>query len=457
MVIGSSQFLVAWQARRCFPPIFRALGNFRKAGSKSLSAFFLVALACTAWGEEAEAPIECEIVYSPTPSGQSPFPLGERTAIKTSSRSVAPDSMDGFPGDYTAWLFGSRGCPSCVEIEEEILPKLFSRDTVQAPWRVRFIDLDERGGLLFYLKVEESVGGGEGWSLTPVLYYRGKLYRGVRECQRLLAGDKAGRGRIASERRGESELRGDDDGVLRRRVDKITFWIVLLGGLTDGLNPCVFATLVFFMSLLAVSGVAGRRLLVVGVAYCAACFATYTLLGLGVFNVLRALPAHGLLRDILNNGLVLALGILAILSLIDAWRFSHSGAPSAVLIQLPKSLKLRIHALMRRGLGMPSLLVGAFGIGAAVTLIESVCTGQVYVPVLAIMARGGGGESLKWLFYLLIYNVMFTLPLCAVFAVAYFGATTERFIEWSQRNVVLGKLLMGAGFLALAAATWLLA
>jgi cytochrome c biogenesis protein CcdA len=110
---------------------------------------------------------------------------------------------------------------------------------------------------------------------------------------------------------------------------------------------------------------------------------------------------------------------------------------------------LRIHALMRSGLAARNLVLGALFIGVTVTALESVCTGQVYVPTLVLLVKTGQSVA-KGLAYLLAYNAMFVLPLVAVFALTYRGLKTEALLAWSKREVVLSKSLLGALFLVLA-------
>ena len=52
--------------------------------------------------------------------------------------------------------------------------------------------------------------------------------------------------------------------------------------------------------------------------------------------------------------------------------------------------------------------------------------------------------------FLLLYNAMFIVPLVAVFVVTCFGLKTEVLLEWSRRNVVRSKILLGCFFLAMA-------
>ena len=92
-------------------------------------------------------------------------------------------------------------------------------------------------------------------------------------------------------------------------------------------------------------------------------------------------------------------------------------------------------------------LVGA-GLGAGVTLIESVCTGQIYVPTLAFLVKAGRFAALP---YLLLYNLMFCAPLLLALVIAYRGTTSDRFLLFARRHVLGAKLAMAASFLTLAA------
>jgi phage shock protein PspC (stress-responsive transcriptional regulator) len=44
---------------------------------------------------------------------------------------------------------------------------------------------------------------------------------------------------------------------------------------------------------------------------------------------------------------------------------------------------------------------------------------------------------------------MFIIPLLAIFAAAYAGTGVAEMLNWSKRNVVIGKVVMGIFFLIL--------
>jgi hypothetical protein len=240
-----------------------------------------------------------------------------------------------------------------------------------------------------------------------------------------------------------------DDGLLRRRAASFTVAAVAAAGLADGINPCVFSTLVFLFSLLAVSGVRGRKLLLVGAVYCLACFLSYLALGIGLYRWLKLLDGHLVLQSAINAGLAALLVGLAALSFLDAWRFHRTCSPASVTLQLPERIKERIHRAMKAGLRHNRLLPAVFVLGVLVTALESVCTGQVYVPTLALLARSEGPAS-RGFALLLLYNLMFILPLAVLLVLVWRGLGTPRLLAWSRRHVVPAKILLGLLFLALA-------
>jgi cytochrome c biogenesis protein CcdA len=153
--------------------------------------------------------------------------------------------------------------------------------------------------------------------------------------------------------------------------------------------------------------------------------------------------------------MVVVLTVLAALSFRDAWAFKRRGRAADVTLQLPDRLKRRMHDIMRTRLRAGSLFLSALVIGVLVTLIEAVCTGQVYLPTLVLLSRYAETRARAFPL-LLVYNLMFVVPLLVVIAAAFAGTRNQRLLEWSKRNVVWGKIAMGMLFIGLAAVLWAL-
>jgi hypothetical protein len=95
--------------------------------------------------------------------------------------------------------------------------------------------------------------------------------------------------------------------------------------------------------------------------------------------------------------------------------------------------------------------------GFLVSLIELACTGQVYLPTIVYVLSVPELAAQAFL-YLVLYCVMFILPLIVVFVLAYRGTTSEQLGRFVNRHTATIKLLTGLVFGGLALwMTWTLA
>ncbi len=227
---------------------------------------------------------------------------------------------------------------------------------------------------------------------------------------------------------------------------------VVFAGLVDGLNPCAFATLVFFVSYLTLSGREGKEVLAVGVAFTLGVFLAYLAVGLGFYKVL------GMLGDVLTRlgrwvyGLtaVLCAG-LAIFSFGDFLK-AQRGEIGDMRLNLPHNLRQRINAVIRRGRKSETYVVGSFVTGVVVSFLELACTGQVYLPTIIFVTSVPELRG-RAIGYLTLYNLLFVLPLIVVFILAYYGTTSKDLTRFLQSNAATVKLGMVVLFGSLA--VWL--
>ena len=234
---------------------------------------------------------------------------------------------------------------------------------------------------------------------------------------------------------------------------KITFWAIIGAGLVDGINPCAFAVIVFFVSFLTVYKYTRKEILIVGSAYCIAVFVAYVLIGLGLFQFLYALK--GFYWVIKGFYLITALLCLLFFGLAayDFVIYQKTGKAEKTLLQLPQNLKIRTHKIMHFFLrdkhdSVWRLTLAALAVGFGVSLVEAVCTGQVYLPTVVLIMQDPAFR-IKALSYLLIYNVMFVMPLVAIFALALAGCESKTFNDFFKKHLGITKLLLCVIFLGL--------
>ena len=234
---------------------------------------------------------------------------------------------------------------------------------------------------------------------------------------------------------------------------KITFWAIVGAGLVDGINPCAFAVIVFFISFLTVYKYSRREIILVGTSYCVAVFLAYFLLGLGAFKFLYAL--RGFSYVIKGFYILTALICLAffVLAIYDFYIYSKTKKTDGMILQLPHSLKVRIHKIMGFFLRDKQkstfrLVLAALAVGFCVSLVEAVCTGQVYLPTCVLIMQDPQFR-VRAAFYLVLYNLMFIVPLVAVFVLALLGYESKGFNDFFKKHLGLTKILLCVVFLGL--------
>jgi cytochrome c biogenesis protein CcdA len=218
-------------------------------------------------------------------------------------------------------------------------------------------------------------------------------------------------------------------------------------GLLDGVNPCAFTTIIFFVSYLALVGRKGHEILLVGAAFTLAVFLTYLAMGLGLSEVVRQIGSFVLIGRIIYGVTAIVCLVLAVMSLWDYVKI-RQGRLTEISLQLPSVLKQRIHQTIRTRSRMQGYVGAAFVAGVLVSVFELACTGQVYLPTI-VFVSGLAELRLTAMAYLVLYNLMFVVPLIAVFTVTYLGTSHQQLTTRFQAHAGTVKLFTAGLFAVL--------
>lgn len=241
---------------------------------------------------------------------------------------------------------------------------------------------------------------------------------------------------------------GDGGGAVALSA-RFTVAGVIAAGLLDSVNPCAIAALIFLVSVLSLAREKPLNVLAAGFSYCLGVFVTYTAIGFGLLRTFRAIEAFPSLRTAVDLFLCGLLAVLSFLSFRDA-ALAASSRPRETTLRLPDSLSTLVRAIIRRRFGPAAGVASAFIAGAVVTAVETVCTGQVYGPTLAIIVAEGK-TAWREAGLLVLYNLMFVMPLLVILLLTWRGMSLSVLLAWSARNAVVAKILMGLLFAALLA------
>ena len=228
---------------------------------------------------------------------------------------------------------------------------------------------------------------------------------------------------------------------------------IMASGLIDGLNPCAFATIIFFISYLTLSGRKGKEILITGAAFTAGIFLAYFVIGIALYKVMDLIKDQlAIAGKILYAIIALLCLYMAIMSLRDYFKVKH-GDLSDMEMKLPEPLRKRINATIREGQKATNYYIGAFVTGILISFIELACTGQIYFPVIVAMMSVPELKT-KAVSYLLLYNLMFIIPLVIVFILAYNGTTSKELGNFLKKHAATVKIGMAIVFFVLA--IWLI-
>ena len=124
-------------------------------------------------------------------------------------------------------------------------------------------------------------------------------------------------------------------------------------------------------------------------------------------------------------------------------------------LQLPVGMKKKIHGIIREQSQFKGGLLATFGAGFVIAICTVICTAQVYLPTIGFIMKIPELRA-NAVFNLLLYNIMFIVPLVGVFVSTFFGVTSEKMAYVTRQHTGTVKLLTAVLFLALAAMLFLL-
>ncbi len=219
----------------------------------------------------------------------------------------------------------------------------------------------------------------------------------------------------------EGRVLGDgslvSDGDLR-------LWVVVVAALIDSINPCAFGVLLFLMAILLSMGSA-KKALKSGMVYVGVIFLVYLAAGFGIMKFAGEFLVMESVRVLVGI-------VVLIMAFIELKDFFFEG--KGISLVIPRGARPWLDKYARKGTFVSLIILGAI-----VALVELPCTGGIYLAILSLIADSG----VRGVFYLVMYNVIFVLPLIFISYLVYHGAKVEVVSDWPQKNRRFMRL--GAG------------
>ncbi len=212
--------------------------------------------------------------------------------------------------------------------------------------------------------------------------------------------------------------------------------VIAISALIDSINPCAISVLFLTITFLFSLGKNRKFVLISGGVYILAIAIIYTLIGLGALQALNFLNVPNIMAKIGASILLL----YTIIGLINEFFPSFP-----IELKIPESTHATLAKVIEKG-SIPAFFV----LGALVAMFEFPCTGGPYLFVLTLLHDYANFWKGFW--YLIIYNLVFVLPLILILAFATNKIMIEKIdrlrkLETKRARVMLLLVLVAFGIL----------
>ncbi len=216
----------------------------------------------------------------------------------------------------------------------------------------------------------------------------------------------------------------------------IDFITIISLAAVDAINPCALAVMTMvLMALLLEDPTKKRKVILGGFAFSLAVFILYFLYGLIMVQFFSHLiPETGIASNYIFKGFgVFAIG-LGLLNIKDFLNYR----PGGIGTEMPMRMRPKVKAII----GKITNPKGAFVLGLLVTVFLLPCTIGPYIIASGKLSVLNFLQTIPWL---LVYNLIFILPMLAITLVIYFGVTTvDKVSGWKEENIRYLHLVEGS-------------
>ncbi|EKD99955.1 MAG: cytochrome c biogenesis protein, transmembrane region [uncultured bacterium] len=208
---------------------------------------------------------------------------------------------------------------------------------------------------------------------------------------------------------------------------------VIVGAVSNSLHPCAIAVLLLLLTFLYSIKKGKRTIILMGFSYIIGVFLVYFLIGLGLLRAISLSSEPFFVAKI-------ATVLLLFLGLINIKDYFFPKLP--IHLKIPDFTKGAIQSFMEKA-SIPS----AFIVGALVGMCAFPCTGGIYTVIISTLAATA---SIKFIIYLMLYNIVFVLPLIIVVFIATNRNLLEKVEDMEHRNSRKLHLITGILMVAIA-------
>lgn len=234
---------------------------------------------------------------------------------------------------------------------------------------------------------------------------------------------------------------GTDSGSSSNdQSSKLSIGKIISLGLADSVNPCALSVLALVLIAIVTYNPGNRKkILLAGLSFVLAVLIMYFVYGFLIIKAFEVVNSITSIREFLYGklGINFILGIGAIILGLLGLKDFFSYKPGGVGTEMPLFLRPKVNKLISK----VTSPLAAFGVGIFVTLFLLPCTIGPYVILGGLLVGQGFINALP---SLLLYNLIFVLPMIAVTILVYIGSKkAEDVKDWKDKNVRYMHLVAG--------------
>ena len=207
---------------------------------------------------------------------------------------------------------------------------------------------------------------------------------------------------------------------------------VIITALVDSINPCAIGVMLLLVTYLMKMRSDRKRMLLVGAIHISAVYIAYFLAGIGLLFSIQKFDIATPVATIVGF-LVIGAGILE----IKDFFWYGQGLTLAIPVRFTSLIK----KWARKGT-IPAVTV----LGFIVAAVELPCTGGPYLAITALLAKD---FNVMALWYLLLYNLIFVMPLIVILVLAYYGVNINKMKNWKMKYRKYMRLAAGITLIVL--------
>jgi cytochrome c biogenesis protein CcdA len=209
--------------------------------------------------------------------------------------------------------------------------------------------------------------------------------------------------------------------------EKATLWAVIGAAALDSINPCDFAVMLLLIGRLLVIG-RRKKVIWAGLAWSAGVYLVYFLMGYVFYTLLGVTVGTRSLRGpyiLVVSSIAILMGLWQMKDLLWYGKWFS--------IEVPESWKPVLTRVTNSVVSIP----GVFIAGMLDALFLAPCTSGPYIAILSLLSTTT--TRTQGVLMLLLYNLIFILPMIGIALTVHFGiTTTARAERW--RTAKMGKL-----------------